>query len=177
MDAEPQDMSAPGEFGRPAAARDDAGRREPLAWVFHVISLAGLLVMFGLGLELYVRTVADDGMQFDLEMWRYALTLKQISADPRIGHEHRPLSAARLMGVDVRINSRKLRDREIPYDRTPDTPRIMMLGDSFTEGWGVAFDDTFSKRIERLHAGEGVATEVIIARSAPTIRSRKPVIS
>jgi lysophospholipase L1-like esterase len=163
MDAERQNVTAPGEAGPPTAVRPDAGRREPLAWVFHVMSLAGLVVIFGLGLELYVRTVADDGMQFDLEMWKYALTLKQISADPRIGHEHRPLSAARLMGVDVRINSRKLRDREIPYDRTAGALRIMMLGDSFTEGWGVAVDDTFSRRIERLFAGEGVAAEVINA--------------
>jgi lysophospholipase L1-like esterase len=163
MDAERQNVTAPGEVAPPTAVPQDAGRREPLEWVFHVISVAALLVIFGLSMELYVRTVADDGMQFDLEMWKYTLALKQSSADPRIGHEHRPLSAARLMGVDVRINSRKLRDREIPYDRTANTLRVMMLGDSFTEGWGVAFDDIFSKRIERLYAGEGVAAEVINA--------------
>lgn len=65
------------------------------------------------------------------------------------------------MGVDVKINSKGLRDREIPYERTGSTPRILMLGDSFTEGWGVPFEQTFSKRIERLYAARGTRAEVI----------------
>jgi lysophospholipase L1-like esterase len=66
------------------------------------------------------------------------------------------------MGVDVTINSKGLREREIPYERSS-LARILMLGDSFTEGWGVPFDLTFSKRIERLYAGAGIAAEVINA--------------
>ena len=41
-------------------------------------------------------------MHFDLEMWKYARELKQIAGDPALGHEHRPHTRARLMGVDVR---------------------------------------------------------------------------
>jgi lysophospholipase L1-like esterase len=65
------------------------------------------------------------------------------------------------MGVDVKINSKGLRDHEIPYERTALAPRIMMLGDSFTEGWGVPFDQTFSKRVEALFAARGRAVEAI----------------
>jgi lysophospholipase L1-like esterase len=132
----------------------------------HALSLAmiiGSLAFAAIGIELFVRVFVDDGMQFDLEMWNYARDVKQISADPMTGHGHRPNSEARLMGVDVKINSKGLRDREIPYERTPSTLRILMLGDSFTEGWGVPFERTFSKRIERLYAARGVAAEVINA--------------
>jgi len=96
-------------------------------------------------------------------MWKYARDLKQIAGDPLTGHGHRPNGEARLMGVDVKINSKGLRDRDIPYERTPSALRILMLGDSFTEGWGVPFEQTFSKRIERLYAARGVAAEVINA--------------
>ena len=130
---------------------------------FWVLMIVGTLVATAVGAELFVRVVVDDGMQYDLEMWKYARDLKQVAANPRIGHEHRPNRAALLMGVDVEINSRGLREREIAYQRTPGVLRILMLGDSFTEGWGVAFDDTFSKRIERLYAARGIAAETINA--------------
>ena len=131
--------------------------------VFWLLMLIGSIAIPAVGIELYVRHVVDDGMQFDLEMWKYARDVKQIAENPQIGHEHRPGSQARLMGVDVKINSKGLRDREIPYERTAATPRILMLGDSFTEGWGVAVEQTFSKRIERLYGAQGVAAEAINA--------------
>ena len=37
----------------------------------------------------------------------------------------------------------------------------MMLGDSFTVGWGAKFEETFPKRIERLYADRGIQAEVI----------------
>src|SRR5215813_1648396 len=122
----------------------------------------GSLIVTALVIELCVRAVVDNGMQFDLEMWKYARDLKIISEDPSIGHLHRPNGEMRLMGVDVKINSKGLRDREIPYERITGVRRILMLGDSFTEGWGVPFDQTFSKRIERLYVERGKPpTEVI----------------
>ena len=130
----------------------------------HALSLMMVLVSLivcALGIELFVRFFVDDGMHFDLEMWKYARDVKVISDDPLIGHAHRPNSGERLMGVDVKINSNGLRDREIPYERVGAARRILMLGDSFTEGWGVPFEQTFSKRIERLYAADGINAEVI----------------
>jgi len=135
-------------------------KRERAFWLLMVFGSVALVAM---GIELFVRVAVDDGMQYDLEMWKYARDVKQIATNPMIGHEHRPSSQARLMGVDVTINSKGLREREIPYERTPSTLRILMLGDSFTEGWGVPFDQTFSKRIERLFAARGTPAEVINA--------------
>jgi lysophospholipase L1-like esterase len=131
--------------------------------VFWILMPVLTLTVITLGIELAVRLIVDDGMQFDLEMWKYARDLKQVASDPQVGHVHRPGSQAHLMGVDVAINTKGLRDREIGYARAPGTLRILMLGDSFTEGWGVALDDTFAKRIERLFAQRGVAAEVINA--------------
>jgi lysophospholipase L1-like esterase len=122
-----------------------------------LISLAFLV----LAIEGFVRFIVDDGMQYDLEMWKYAREVKRISRDPLIGHEHAPDRHAVLMGVDFATNSKGLRDREFTYASTPGKLRILMLGDSITVGWGVPVQDTFAKRIERMYADRGIDAEVI----------------
>ncbi len=114
-----------------------------------------------LAFEVLTRLVVDDGMQYDLEMWKYARDVKQISADPLIAHQHAPDRRAQLMGVDFQTNSKGLRDREFSYDRVPRKLRILMLGDSLAVGWGVTLEETFAKRIERLYAEKGIDAEVI----------------
>jgi lysophospholipase L1-like esterase len=153
-------MTATRETGatRANAAQASTVRRE---WVFHLLATVLCLLIIWGGTEAYVRLFVDDGMQFDLEMWKYARDIKTVSPDPLIGHQHLPNREARLMGVDVATNSRGLRDGEYAYERTPGTLRVLMLGDSFTEGWGVGFADTFSKRIERMYTAAGVKADVI----------------
>src|SRR5262245_45468699 len=147
----------PPQPARTAASGGMSLRRMASNLLATLISLA----IAALGLGLLTRLVVDDGMQFDLEMWKYAREIKQVSPDPLIGHEHAPNRQARLMGVDFRTNSKGLRDREFGHDRVAGKLRIVMLGDSLTVGWGVPFEDTFSKRIERLYAAAGVEVEVI----------------
>jgi lysophospholipase L1-like esterase len=130
-------------------------------YIYNLILLFSALIIAVIFTEVLVRTFVNDGMQYDIEMWKYARDVKRISNDPLIGHEHRPNVKAVLMGVEFDTNSKGLRDREIPYARTPGVRRILMLGDSFTVGWGVAFDETFSKRIERAYAERGEKVEVI----------------
>src|SRR5262245_36253272 len=129
--------------------------------LFDVLGIILSLSAIVLVIETYVRLIADDGMQFDLEMWKYARDVKQLSSDPLLAHEHAPNRAAVLMGVDFQTNSKGLRDREFSYDRQPGKQRILMLGDSLTVGWGVPIEQTFSKRIEKLFAVDGVNAEVI----------------
>lgn len=118
------------------------------------LMLAAACVLVYLGLvEIAVRTVVDDGMQYDLEMWKYARELKRISEDPEIGHEHRPNTAARLMGVDVSINATGQRDRDFVVPKPEGTVRLLMLGDSLTFGWGVPQEKTVAKRLEALLNG------------------------
>lgn len=130
-------------------------------FAFPVLLVAICLLITAAFTELAVRLVADNGMQFDLEMWKYARDVKVVSPDLQIGHEHGPGRKGRLMGVDVETNSKGQRDREIPYERTPGVLRVAMMGDSLTEGWGVPFDSTFSKRIERLYEKAGTKAEVV----------------
>ena len=65
-------------------------------FLFPVLLGVFSIVLTALFLEAAVRLVADDGMQFDLEMWKYARDVKVVSADPSIGHEHgaQPQSAS-----------------------------------------------------------------------------------
>jgi lysophospholipase L1-like esterase len=130
-------------------------------YIFDIIAGIGCIAIIALGIEAYVRFSADDGMQYDLEMWKYARDIKEISSDPLIGHEHAPNRNAKLMGVAFSTNSRGLRDREFPYERGSKKLRILMLGDSLTVGWGVPLEATFSKRIERLYADNGIDADVI----------------
>jgi hypothetical protein len=118
--------------------------------LFPALLLANTLIVIVLLAELWGRTIVDDGMQFDLEMWKYARDVKMISPDPLIGHEHRPNRRTHLMGVDFATNSRGLRDREFALEHEPGVIRIVMLGDSVTLGWGVPEESTFAKRLERL---------------------------
>ena len=107
-----------------------------------------VLVMAGI-FEIACRTVANTGMQYDIEMWKYATAIKRIADDPAVGHEHTPGTSAHLMDHDVTINSLGLRNREIAPAKPEGVTRIMMLGDSIVFGWGVAQDKTMSVVLEQ----------------------------
>lgn len=96
---------------------------------------------------------------YDMEMSRYAKWLKIASPNPLIGHVHKPDSKARLMNVDVRINSDGLRDKEYPVVRNGGH-RIIFLGDSLTLGWGVEERDTFQALLEET-LSKNTPTEII----------------
>jgi hypothetical protein len=115
-----------------------------------LILVAVSIVVAGLLAEVMARYVLDDGMNFDLEMWKYARDIKRVSDNPEIAHEHIPGTGGTYMGVPVAINSAGLRDREYPPQKPPGMTRILMLGDSVTFGWGVRIEETPSKLLEDL---------------------------
>ncbi len=129
--------------------------------LFPLLTVAVCLVVIFLCIETYVRVVIDDGKQFDLEMWKYAKEVKIVDPDPLIGHRHGPNRKAFLMGVWLQTNSQGLRDREYSFEKPAGVLRVLMLGDSLTEGWGVPEQDTFVRRVERLYSDHGVKAEVI----------------
>lgn len=128
---------------------------------WNALALAFALAVIYAGAEAYVSFAVDDGMQFDLEMWRYSREVKRQSANPALGHEHRPNARAHLMGVEVTTNSQGLRDREFDPTPPPGRTRVLMLGDSLTFGWGVPGDKTYSKQLERMLRQAGRDVEVI----------------
>src|SRR6516162_672914 len=89
--------------------------------IFDLLALLISIVIAALSTEVAVRAFVDDGMQYDLEMWKYALEVKGISSDPLIGHNHRPSRHAFLMGVQFDTNSKGLRDGEFSYEAARQT--------------------------------------------------------
>ena len=109
--------------------------------------LVAVLALCLLSFEGLTRVFLDDGMLYELEMWKYATDVKMRDPQPDIGHRHRPGAQERLMGVSVRTNSLGLRSPEIDQPAKPGVARIAFVGDSITLGWGVAEQETFANRV------------------------------
>jgi lysophospholipase L1-like esterase len=85
--------------------------------------------------------------------------------DPLLGWIKRPGARAvfdrREYTVEVAVNSHGLRDKERDYAAAPGTFRVLALGDSFIEGFSVAFPDSVGQVLERSLAGAGCPVEVL----------------
>src|SRR3989304_4685285 len=90
-----------------------------------------------MGLEpLYVSPERD-------RFWKY---------DPLLGWAHQPgqegMFETPQFRTAVRINLKGLRDREHAYERSDDSGRILVIGDSFAWGYGVEESQRFSQLLE-----------------------------
>ncbi len=110
-----------------------------------------ILVLFYLGLvflcgEIYARVKHNDTLAFKVTESEYR------QADFELHHSFVPgskgCSIAREWNVPYVINSDGLRDREYSKQPSPGSFRILVLGDSFTEGYGVTSEKSFSKILE-----------------------------
>jgi len=63
----------------------------------------------------------------------------------------------------IHINSRGLREREIPYQKSPDRLRILVIGDSAVVGFEVAEQERYTAVVERILNERGMRVEVINA--------------
>ena len=89
---------------------------------------------------------------------------RYMTSDPVLHHRARPGVSAIVAGTEFSTNSLGLRDREYASPKPPAIFRILMLGDSFTEGGGLTLEQTVAKRVERgLNAGGCGAYEVVNA--------------
>lgn len=72
--------------------------------------------------------------------------------DPVLGWSHKPGTFATVehprFRADIRISSGGLRDKEYRYSRSPGIKRIVILGDSFSWGWGVEVSEAFPDLLE-----------------------------
>ncbi len=125
---------------------------------------AAILLCFGavfgfVCLELAVRLIEPrDALREYFEGHDAVLHHKFI---PGASGHHKTLE----FDAEYRINSLGLRSAEITRDKPPGTKRVLMLGDSFTEGNGVQQSETFSSRLQaRLDdAGLGQRLQVVNA--------------
>lgn len=136
-------------MSQPASANSQLKARAALVAVSLVVGLVFC--------EVFLRLFAPQVVRRPV-VWGY---------DAELGWGHIAGTAGRLMSpefdVEVRINAEGLRDRERYADKLADSRRILVFGDSFAEGWGVALDRSFS---EELHGhlaatASGNAVEVI----------------
>lgn len=89
--------------------------------------------------------------------WNLALTLVSLAlvwlileaAAGRILESHGPKFAPSFLAGNFPLNSLRLRDFEYPPLKPPGVFRILVVGDSFTQGAGVPFGDSYPKRLER----------------------------
>jgi lysophospholipase L1-like esterase len=103
--------------------------------------------------ELGLRQVSQHGLRIlDVEMWRYARSVKTVSDRPGVIEEHRPGAEAFLMGARVRTDAHGFRrpDPATEAHRQPGSRTVIALGDSLTFGWGAPEGQTYADQLERL---------------------------
>lgn len=119
-----------------------------------LVIFINLLVIVCL-LEIGLRIIIGD-----------ALPPRFFEPSPKFGHFH----VAGRSGVqktdeyasDVVINDKGLRDDDVPYTKPDDEIRILVVGDSFTEGLQVEQAETFANLLEaQCSAATGTAVTVI----------------
>jgi len=87
-----------------------------------------------------------DGKNYDIEMWKYSRSLKRVSANPKLGHEHIPNKSAKLQNVDIKINSLGMRGAEPSTDASK---TIIFLGSSIALGWGVLEEEIYPSLLQK----------------------------
>ena len=118
----------------------------------------GALALFGLicGLLLAeaILTLAVPQLHRRPRVWQF---------DSELGWRHVPGAHGRLVSpefdVEYRINSRGLRDSETDPSGAPGK-RLLLLGDSFAEGWGVDIEQAVSEQLEQRLSEGGIPGEV-----------------
>ena len=113
----------------------------------NAILVAVVLVVCALLLEAMTRLFVDDGVSYELEMWKYATDVKVRDLRPDMGHKHGPNRNASLMNVGVRTEAHGFRGPAIAEQAAAGVARIAFVGDSTTMGWGVAEKDTFAHQV------------------------------
>ena len=120
------------------------------------LSLFSVIFTFIL-LEIFVRFFINDGMNYEIEMMKYAKDLKVISKNKKIGIEHKKNIEGTYMGAKVILDENGFR---IKNNKKKSKNKIIMLGDSMTFGWGAneTFSDLLNEKLrnhEILNAGIG----------------------
>ncbi|NNL67793.1 MAG: hypothetical protein HKP30_16210, partial [Myxococcales bacterium] len=123
---------------------------------FLALAASGLLA-FGL-LECGVRTLVGEQPRFPRHVVGADFGVR--INEPGARYRHRSAD----VDVGFEINAKGLRDpRDFPYEKPPGTFRIVSLGDSFTMGYEVEVEETFSQVLESRLRAAGRRVEVLNA--------------
>ncbi len=146
-----------------------AGKRR--MWFFRMLavaipSIAGLVAIGCLMTKQERIEWTDTGIRLRrppvyLEEKQHEWTGARFLYDPRLGWRNIPGWQGSTFGGEVRINAKGLRDRDHPYDKPPGMKRLLVLGDSFTWGFGVDQRAMFTEVLERRLVRDGKNWEII----------------
>lgn len=125
------------------------------------VGLVTLIVSLGAA-EIVVRLKNRATDNYDIEMWRYAKTLKRRSSNPVLSHEHIPSQEVKLQSITIRTNELGMRGTSIAPSK-PHKRRVLFLGSSVTLGWGVPENLTTTQQLEKLFRKSGEDVEVLNA--------------
>ena len=114
--------------------------------------LVGLLVMLETGMNWRYIGAGDVPEIFDPYLLRVPHRERGWTIEP----DATALLFFPLYSTYIDYNRKGLRGVERPYHAKPDVYRILLLGDSFMEGYQHADDDLFASRLERALAGRSV---------------------
>jgi hypothetical protein len=107
----------------------------------YLLTLLSIIFTFFL-LEVFVRIFIDNGLNYEIEMVKYANQLKKVSLNKKIGIEHKKNINGKFMGVEVKLDKDGFRSS---HNYKNYNNKIIMLGDSMTFGWGAQY--TFSDHL------------------------------
>jgi hypothetical protein len=127
--------------------------RRPAWPVLAVLVLAGLVVAIA-ATEVALRLLPAPERKAHL------------TSDPRRHHRLKATWSGTVQGVPYRTNALGLRERDLVTPKPTGVVRILMLGDSFTEGGGLADADTVPRQVERALAAYCPGLEVVNAGTA-----------
>lgn len=116
--------------------------------LFYAVALAFACVL--------VAVIVEGGMRLyfsgTLSAPRFNEQLRVLDAHPTRGLALIPNASAVIQLLDfrteVKINSKGFRDVEHNYEKPDGVFRIVVVGDSFIEGWGVPIEDAFPRVLE-----------------------------
>ena len=79
-------------------------------FIFKISSFFFSIFLVFFSIEIYVREIVDDGLNLDIEMLKYANSLKIISKNKAVGLEHNKNIEKKLMNVNIKLNSQGFRN-------------------------------------------------------------------
>ncbi|MDA9629613.1 SGNH/GDSL hydrolase family protein [Candidatus Pelagibacter sp.] len=106
--------------------------------------------------EIVLRVKHHFIPHYDIEMGKYAKTLKIKVPNEKINHVHKKNESAILQKVLITTNSYGQRNKEINNDNLNNYERkFLIIGSSITLGWGVEQSNTFSSKLNDLSKKNG----------------------
>jgi lysophospholipase L1-like esterase len=124
--------------------------------------LSAALAIMIVGGEFAARVGYRALNNYDMEMWRYAREMKRLTGDPALPFVNRPSASGRYYGVEIRTNALGCRSAELATEKGGHK-RLLFLGDSFTLGFGVPANATFTTLVQQKLADAPTPFEVVNA--------------